>query len=108
MLEGLALASLTQIRAGRVSIALYRSGVRYRREPRGVERWQTAAETLRRGHGDCEDLVAWRVAELRARGEKGARPHVYSPRVGLMHCVVRRGNGALEDPSKLLGMRGPG
>lgn len=107
LLEGLARVCVAQIRGGLVPVKLYSAGVRYAREPLGRERWQSAAETLRRGEGDCEDLVAWRVAELRCMGEE-AHPMVYSPRPGLLHCVVRRSHGRVEDPSKKLGMRGPG
>ena len=107
LLEGLARICAIQIREGKVPARLYTSGVRYQREPTGRERWQTAAETLRRGAGDCEDLVAWRVAELRCQG-KQADPMVYSPRPGLLHCVVKLSHGRIEDPSKKLGMRGPG
>lgn len=107
LLEGLARVCVVQIRSGRVSAKLYASGVRYQREPMGRERWQSAVETLRRGAGDCEDLVAWRVAELRCGGE-WAEPMVYSPRPGLLHCVVKRSHGRIEDPSKKLGMRGRG
>ena len=105
LLWGLALASLAQIRKGKVRVPLFASGVRYEREPRGRERWQTAEETLGLGTGDCEDLVAWRVAELWAAGER-AEPKVYSPRPGLLHCVVRRADGTIECPSTRLGMRG--
>jgi len=104
MLHGLALLSLVQIRAGQVRKSIYAAGIKYRREPIGRERWQSAAETLRRGYGDCEDLAAWRLAELWAAGEMGAKERVYAPRPGLMHCQVRRASGQIEDPSRMLGM----
>ena len=104
LLYGLARVSLLQIRRGLIKAPLYKSGVVYQREPLGREIWQPAWETQLRKNGDCEDLVAWRVAELWASGESKARPHCYSPRPGLIHCVVRRANGKLEDPSKKLGM----
>lgn len=107
LLEGLARVCAAQIAAGAVRVPLFSSGVRYEREPAGRERWQSARETLRRKAGDCEDLVAWRVAELRARGDN-ARPLVYQPRPGLLHCVVRRGDGSIECPSRILGMSGNG
>lgn len=103
-LHGLALLSLAQIRAGAVTRPLYASGVKYMREPLGRERWQSARETQQYGYGDCEDLTAWRVAELWAQGEAGAEPYVYEPRPGLAHCQVKRANGKIEDPSRLLGM----
>lgn len=108
MLWGLAKVSLVQIQDGRVTVPLYKSGARYRREPLPRERWQSALETAQLKAGDCEDLVAWRVAELWAAGERGARPECYSPRPGLIHCVVRRASGRRECPSRMLGMGGVG
>ena len=82
---------------------LYRSGVRYmRNDPQ--ERWQLPSETLRRGGGDCEDLAAWRAAELRIAGEP-ARVVVTRSAPGVLHAVVRRADGTIEDPSRRLGMR---
>ena len=107
MLYGLARACLAQMREQKFP-PLYKSGVRYKREPIGQEVWQTAKETLAKGYGDCEDLAAWRLAELWMSGETGARPECYSPRPGLIHCVVRRATGRREDPSKRLGMGGAG
>lgn len=112
MLEGLARASLAQMRKrarlGKPALPdLYSSGIRYRRERRGNEKWQTAEVTAKLGCGDCEDLVAYLVAQCRARGEQ-ANPACYSPRPGLIHCVVIRANGAKEDPSARLGMKGKG
>lgn len=85
---------------------LYASGVRYRREGLGKERWQVPSETLRLKHGDCEDLAAWRAAELRVSGIK-ARAICVRVRPGLIHCVVQTERGR-EDPSKRLGMKGRG
>lgn len=84
---------------------LYRSGVRYQREARGREDWQSIASVLARRKGDCEDLASWRVAELHAAGEAAARI-VLSRRGALWHVRVRRANGQIEDPSKRLGMKG--
>lgn len=47
---------------------LYLSGVRYREEPPGHEDWIDAPGVLQQGHADCEDLAAWRAAELRVAG----------------------------------------
>lgn len=86
---------------------LYESGARYRRESEGREEWRDAARVARDRVGDCEDLAAYRVGELLARGER-ACAHVYQPRPGLWHVVVRRADGTIEDPSARLGMRGAG
>jgi hypothetical protein len=107
LIWGIMKASEAQIREGLVSVPLYKSGVRYAREPLGSEVWQTALETKNLGCGDCEDLVAWRCAELRVAGED-ATPYVKDVRPGLRHCLVRRANGALECPSRALGMGGDG
>lgn len=109
MVQGLADASLAQMReAGEHGLpALYAAGIRYVREPYRRERWQTALETLSRKVGDCEDLAAYLCAQLVFQGE-AARVYCYAPRPGLIHCVVRRADGQIEDPSKKLGMRGKG
>jgi hypothetical protein len=85
---------------------LYGAGVRYRREPHEYEQWLTIPCVHARRWGDCEDLAAWRVAELRAQGvdawacfhwRKAGRALVY-------HIVVCRPDGVVEDPSRVLGM----
>lgn len=48
---------------------LYASGVRYQEDPPGREDWRDCWAVLDRGVGDCDQVVAWRVAELRAAGE---------------------------------------
>lgn len=50
---------------------LYRSGVRFAPEPNQgrYEDFADCLTVLRRGWGDCDDLVAYRVAELRESGE---------------------------------------
>lgn len=91
---------------------LYRSGVRYRREappaagPR-YERFQMIPEVLRNRAGDCEDLSAWRVAELRLSGVR-AMPWIIRSGQRLFHVQVRYPDGRIEDPSRRLGMKGPG
>lgn len=79
---------------------LYESGVRYREE-RGTENWKTADELLADGYGDCEDLMGYRVSELRRAGES-ASPDVIRTKRGTFHAIVRRGDGTHEDPSKIL------
>lgn len=82
---------------------LYDAGVRYRTEPklRGPEDWQTIPELIKARSGDCEDLAAARVAELQEAGE-AADVHVKRTGKRRFHAVVRRGDGTIEDPSKLL------
>lgn len=87
---------------------LYRSGVRYEREPWTThEEFADALTVLSRGWGDCDDLCAWRVAELLEKGEQANVRIYWRPkRQGnrMMHCQVRRGNGDIEDPSRFLGL----
>jgi transglutaminase-like putative cysteine protease len=101
---GLAAVSLAQMGEQRLP-PLYGGTIRYEREPEGRERWQTAEETARLGRGDCEDLAAYRVAELHAQGIPATiRIRVVRPE--LWHVLVEHPNGQLEDPSAKLGMRG--
>lgn len=52
-----------------------------------------------------EDLVTYRLSELWwLEKERGARAYIYQARPGLFHVVVKRADGALEDPSARLGM----
>lgn len=105
LLEGLAGLNFYMLdsnrRVGGALPALYESGVRYEREPPGRERWLTIAELYASGIGDCEDLAAARVAELRLGGEL-ARPRVVQTPKGSYHAVVERADGTIEDPSLIL------
>lgn len=91
---------------------LYEAGVRYKNEPQGVPDKLVDIPTLEdRKWGDCLHLTAWRVAELREKGER-ARVRVTwkifrkrGRRVRLFHVTVRRGDGRFEDPSRKLGMK---
>lgn len=107
---------------------LYQSGVRYQAEPRGVEDWRDCIEVVKRMRADCEDLAAYRAAELRVRHGMNARPRFkfWQDPNNLeqrYHCVVQYSlpMGGFttpqhaknvspgiweEDPSKVLGMKG--
>jgi hypothetical protein len=83
---------------------LYQSGVGYRKE--AEDTWRHADDVYCSGWGDCEDLASWRAAELRLSGEDpSARVYVYRSGPLRFHAVVARGNGRIEDPSVILGMR---
>lgn len=90
---------------------LYESGVVYKKEPRGQERWLTPSAVMTKGEGDCEDLAAWRAAELRVTGvDPGARAVAVRSGPRSWHAVVERSDGdkdhdEFEDPSATLGMR---
>jgi hypothetical protein len=91
---------------------LYQSGVRYRREscivasrPETCERFLTYEQLLRERFGDCDDLASALCAQLISTGEDPhARARVYRSGVGY-HAIVVRGDGRIEDPSAVLGMR---
>lgn len=101
---------------------LYASGVVYREEEDGYEDWLDVPAVFRQGFADCEDLCAWRVAELRVAGvecEPVLRWRWFSREqmravgrrapgggVWMVHCLVRFPDGSIEDPSKVLGMGG--
>ena len=96
---------------GRRVPLLYESGVRYREEPWNaqgarVEEFADIPTILGRKWGDCDDLAPYRIAELRAQGEPAKVRITWKMLPGgrLFHVVVRRGNGAIEDPSRILGM----
>lgn len=86
--------------------SIYDAGVVYRPE-RGKENWLDVPHILQLGYGDCEDLGAWRVAELRNSGipAKAFLKWQSNGVVTVYHVMVMR-NGKLEDPSKRLGMKG--
>lgn len=83
---------------------LYSAGVVYQEEPagQGFEEFATIPQVIGRGWGDCDDLVPWRVAELREAGEPAKVRLLWQkakrgPHAGkkLFHLVVRR---AVRDP----------
>jgi hypothetical protein len=102
-----ALEGLTRVNEGlmqRETIPpLYEAGVRYRDEPRDV--WKHAIDVGHDKYGDCEDLAAYRAAELRHTGEDpGAYVTTYQSGPNRYHAVVGRTGGLVEDPSRVLGM----
>jgi hypothetical protein len=103
-----AIEGLTRLNENMLAAAdfppIYESGVGYRKEKEDT--WRHADDVFCSGWGDCEDLAAWRAAELRHTGEDpDARVYVYRSGVNRFHAVVARGDGALEDPSLILGMK---
>ena len=99
-LEGLVALNVERM-ARRRYPPLYATKIRYRREPRGQEDWQSADRVLAAGSGDCEDLAGYRAAELRIGGEL-AYAGVVPIADGKYHAVVYRGDGSIEDPSRVL------
>lgn len=102
---------------------LYESGVRYEEEPPGRDEWQDIPDTIARRSGDCEDLAAWRIAELWFFKEDPAAawyitvdeiPDQSGRMVTTYHIQILRSSatahtretedGHIEDPSRVLGM----
>jgi hypothetical protein len=106
LLEALALADLIYLRANPKTPRLYESGVVYVREPDDRDNWQDIPRTIALRNGDCEDLCAWRVAELRAAGELAEFElrHFLIGHATVYHVLVRHADGGIEDPSRALGM----
>ena len=101
-LEGLVALNCEQMRRRKFP-PLYASGIRYKRDK--GETWDSAQVCMRRGYGDCEDLAAYRAAELRCQGIPARAVVMRSRTPGVAwHCVVRLPNGRIEDPSRKLGM----
>jgi hypothetical protein len=105
LLEGLTALDYMILTAMRRPPKLYSSGVVYRAEQPGRERWLRVDEVLKLGKGDCEDLAAWRAAELRLFFGVPARAGVYRSGKKRFHAVVFYPDGTIEDPSRRLGMR---
>lgn len=98
---------------GRPLPPLYSAGCRYQREDYdgpNPEDWRDAVEVVRRRGGDCEDLAAYRAAELNVAGMPARCVFVErkKPHGRLFHIVVsyvnRAGVHKLDDPSRRLGM----
>jgi hypothetical protein len=115
---GLMLQNIAWLKAHPETPDLYEAGVTYKPERRRQayggkvaeygEEWQTIPYVIYRGYGDCEDLGAWRSAELRAKYNIQANPFIKMRHMPdgfwRAHVVVRWPNGAIEDPSAKLGM----
>lgn len=82
-----------------------------------TEEWLDIETALDEGGGDCEDLAAWRCAELRngvllPDGRRlppvKAMPHIKWRTMGdksnRFHALVELPDGTIEDPSERLGM----
>lgn len=115
-LEALVRINLWQLKrfaeAGSPLPGLYASGVYYKAEPAKVEIWQDMGAMYSQGFGDCEDLACARAAELQFGGTPAVPcirfKEVSTPAgsVTLIHVMVLHPDGQVEDPSKMLGMRG--
>ena len=82
---------------------LYQTHVVYRRDPPRKEWFRSLARCLRTGWGDCDDLAAWRAAEIRRGGGRAWARVRRTRNATLLHAVVvdKLGN-IIEDPSEVL------
>lgn len=103
-LLGFTLASWHDIEGGRAPRDFWSQNLRYVREPPGRDDWQLWGETVGLGTGDCEDLCIGLCACMWAQGDRKARAFPRAIRPGLIHILVRTGDGKIVDPSKALGM----
>lgn len=114
------------IEEGRPLPRLYDSGIRYKEEPPGQEDWLDFPTLLQERVGDCEDLACALTAERRVYDGIPSAPAIrwkfltadYLRRAGyprksipkdgifLVHVLSQLPDGRIEDPSKVLGMRG--
>lgn len=76
---------------------LYLTGVRYKEDPPGQENWKDVYAVWADGHGDCDRLVAWRVAELRVLWNIAAVPVIKWRQVP-KEAMVRLGYPAQKVP----------
>lgn len=76
----------------------------------GGERFRDIGRIIENGSGDCDNVSAWRAAELRQQGIKASPYITWRKRADggyTYHVVVRWPDNTIEDPSLLLGMGGP-
>ena len=86
---------------GRPAPELYKSGVKFAPEPfKDGEHFDLPGFVVKRGWGDCDDLVIWRLIECYRHGELAASPAVVWPEGSRKyHARLRRADGTLEDPT---------
>lgn len=107
-IEALATANVAQMRANAFP-ALSSGSIRYDIEE-SQELFDDATTLAARRSGDCDDLAAYRLAELWVAGEVRARARVRwqsDPSQEIpwgFHALVMRADGSIEDPSLECGM----
>lgn len=99
--ESLVEVNRATLRVRRSIPLLYQSRIAFQEDPR----WQDVTSMLSTGYGDCKDLVAWRLAELRELNRVEARLHVVFSKAGdtdVFHMQVLHPTGHLEDPTSII------
>lgn len=111
LVDALVVCDRIFLRANPETRPLYQSGCVY--IPEKKEEFLEIPYIIKQGGADCEDLAAWRVAELQEKGIKAKpwiRMRAYTLEkqsdFHLFHILVKWPDGSVEDPSKILGMRG--
>jgi hypothetical protein len=107
LLRALTALNMLYLKANPNTPDLKSSGVVYKQQPAGCERFLTIPLIMRAGNADCDQLAPWRAAELRVRHGIKALPEVRKMGAHLWHVYVRYPDGKVEDPSAHLGMRIP-
>ncbi len=99
LLEATCRANQEELKHGKYPL-LYKANIPYREEPPGHEDWTDIPTVIKKGWGDCEDLAAWLVAELREIFKIPCRPFLrYKKRGGAFryHALVVLPNGYRSD-----------
>ena len=99
-----AIACAAEAMRGNPLPPLYKSHVRYQREPwagQGVEEFADPWTVYERGWGDCDDLIIYRGAELIVNGYPCHARVVHNTDNDKYHTQLRRDFGppCVEDPS---------
>lgn len=95
-----------EIRKGKIP-HLYKSGVKYIKQDPKACAMRTPSEVLKRGGGDCKQLVIWSIAENREAGINSTPRIIWlADKKGLRaHAQERMPDSTIHDPSHHLGMR---
>lgn len=114
LIEGMA-AGCQPVFGGWALPPLYSSGVRFELEAghgTGHELFDLPPTVYRRGHGDCDDLVIWRLLELwQGIPTSELATLIAADRVARcrcewhgrnLHVSIRMPNGSTEDPARIL------
>jgi hypothetical protein len=103
VLSALADCYVAHARRGHPLPLLANTGIKFRHEPNagtGIEDWADPWTVLQRGWADCDDLVMYRLVELRLAGQTAHVSVIWQGNG--FHVRVRRANGSLEDPALYL------
>lgn len=86
---------------------LYKSGVKYIAQDPKACAMRTPTEVLKRGGGDCKQLVIWSIAENREAGINSTPRIIWlADKKGLRaHAQERMPDKSIHDPSYNLGMK---